>query len=80
MEFRGCRKSIFNQSKRGGLGFFFEIRFSHTPPNKQISSLKIFHQTTDQIKIHPFIVKVEFVTVPLISMPLKIFSTEMKFR
>ena len=42
--------------------FFFEIRFSHTPPNKQISSIKIFLQTTDQIKIPPFIIQIELVT------------------
>ena len=52
---KGCRKSLFNQFKRGGLVFFFESRFSHTPPNKQISTLKIFHQTADQIKILPLL-------------------------
>ena len=48
--FRGCNKSIFDQSKRSGFVFFFEFRSSHTPPNKKISSLKIIHHTVDQIK------------------------------
>ena len=33
--------------------YFFEFKFSLTPPNNQISILKIIRQTADPIKIPP---------------------------
>ena len=75
----GAENQIFYTSKRDFWVFSFKI--SLTPPLQyKNQKTKNLIKKSEGVKKYPLIFQFYLVTIPLISMPLRIFSTEMKAR